>query len=416
MDVQIVSTEIIKPSVPTPHHLKNFKISFLDQTSASFYIPLTLFYNTKFNLENISQIHGNLKKSLSETLKLFYPVAGKVQDMFTIDCNDQGAFYTEAKANFMLSEYLQKPHLNSLNKFLPRHPNILENGPDFQVLIQVTILACGGLVIGACVFHRVVDIATMANFLRTWASFCRGDCREVNFPDLSLGSSIFPQLSSLPGDYMTNYDNHYFSQGKNYSVTRRFVFNASAIAALRAKAKSDAVPNPSRIEALTGRETKRLEPPLPENALETSRGLRRPSTARRAGNGGARLRGGDEEALEGINGESLNELEPERALNSLIENIGTMNGNDEVRGYKFTSWCNMGFYEHLDFGWGLRPVWVAHMGDAAKGMTKHQFMFIEGNNFGEIELWMLFSEEEMAILENDPEFIAFATPNPSISI
>ncbi|KAK6135798.1 hypothetical protein DH2020_030493 [Rehmannia glutinosa] len=363
--------------------------------------------------------------------------------MFTIHCNDQGVSYTEAKANFALSEYLQKPHLNTLNKFLPRHPNILENIPDFQVSIQVTILACGGLVIGACVFHRVVDIATMANFLRTWASFCRGDCREVNFPDLSLGSSIFPQLSSLPGDYMTNYDNHYFSQGKNYSVTRRFVFNASAIAALRAKAKSDAVPNPSRIEALTGfinerlmavglkykkpppslfvshavNIRKRLEPPLPENAFGNftwfAATFYSPSEPEMEVPDYVEAM---REALEGINGESLNELEPERALNSLIENIGTMNGNDEIRGYKFTSWCNMGFYEHLDFGWGLRPVWVAHMGDAAKGMTKHQFMFIEGNNFGEIELWMLFSEEEMAMLENDPEFIAFATPNPSISI
>ncbi|KAK6156119.1 hypothetical protein DH2020_010367 [Rehmannia glutinosa] len=346
--------------------------------------------------------------------------------MFTIDCNDQGASYTEAKANFTLSQYLQKPHLNTLNKFLPRHPNILENDPDFQVSIQVTLLACGGLVIGACVFHRVVDIATMVNFIRTWASFCRGDYREFNnFQDLSLGSSIFPQLTSLFGDYnMANYGNHYFSQGKNYSVTRRFVFNASAIAVLREKAKSDAVPNPSRIEALTGFICKRLmvavqknnekppsllfishavnirkrwDPPLPENAFGNFTWF----AAAFYSLSESEMEVSDcvetmREALEGINGENLKELEPERAVKKLIESIGIIYENDEVRDY--------------------RPVWVAHMGDAAKGRTMHQFMFIEGKIGGEIELWMLFSEEEMAMLENDPEFIAFATPNPSISI
>ncbi|KAI3458530.1 hypothetical protein Pfo_015193 [Paulownia fortunei] len=443
MDVQIVSTEIIKPCAPTPHHLRNFKLSFLDQTCAPFYIPLTLFYNTKFDLANISETHGQLKKSLSETLTLFYPLAGRVQDLFTIDCNDEGVSYTEAKANFTLSEFLQEPDLNSINKFLPRNTNVLENDFEIQMSIQVSVLGCGELVIGACLFHRVVDITTMASFLRTWANFCRGTGdKEVTYQDLALGPSLFPPLSTFPGDYLKNNTNYLF-YGQDYSLTRRFVFDASAIATLRAKATSEAVPKPSRIEALTGfiserlmaglesaasknppptliishavNIRKRFEPPLADTAFGNlswfAVAFYSPSEPKMELPDYVEML---REVLQGINGESLRELEPKTAIYALSETMGTIQKSDGMREYKFTSWCNMGFYD-LDFGWG-RPAWVAHMGDAANCRTMRQFLFIEGRNAGEIELWILFGEEDMAMLENDPEFTAFATPNPSISL
>ena len=60
-----------------------------------------------------------LKKSLSEILTLYYPLAGKIKDDLCIDCNDDGAYFVEAQVNVCLSEFLSQPDLLILHKFLP---------------------------------------------------------------------------------------------------------------------------------------------------------------------------------------------------------------------------------------------------------------------------------------------------------
>lgn len=37
-----------------------------------------------------------------------------------------------------------------------------------------------------------------------------------------------------------------------------------------------------------------------------------------------------------------------------------------------------------------------------------------GNAFDEIEVWMTLDQREMAVLERDPDFLAFASSNPPI--
>ena len=50
MDVDIISTEITKPSSPAIHHLKPFKLSVLDQLSPTTYAPLILFVRLKISI------------------------------------------------------------------------------------------------------------------------------------------------------------------------------------------------------------------------------------------------------------------------------------------------------------------------------------------------------------------------------
>ncbi|KAL8552168.1 hypothetical protein ACS0TY_001017 [Phlomoides rotata] len=259
MDLQIVSTEMIKPSVPTPHHLRNFNLSFIDQLVLPFYIPLALFYNTKFDLSNISVIHNHLKKLLSEALTSFYPLAGRIQNLVSVDCNDAGVSYTEAIARRTLSDFLKDPDLNELNKFLPLDANVMTDCKGVLMSLQVTILECGGLVMGVCIFHKISDFATTMSFLTTWADLFhgKGDKQVKMHQDLTIGSSLFPPLSSFPDGYESNTTNFFFSEG-NHSITRRFVFDASSIATLRAKGTSQNVPNPSRVETLIGFITERL--------------------------------------------------------------------------------------------------------------------------------------------------------------
>ncbi|KAJ9709679.1 hypothetical protein PVL29_001250 [Vitis rotundifolia] len=101
--VEVISRDTIKPSSPTPAHLRHFQLSFLDQTLTPTLMPIILFY----------PMDGDVKKTLSKTLIQFYPLAGRVEDNLFIDCSDQGIPYLEARpkssANFRSSHATWTP-------------------------------------------------------------------------------------------------------------------------------------------------------------------------------------------------------------------------------------------------------------------------------------------------------------------
>ncbi|CAK7325399.1 unnamed protein product [Dovyalis caffra] len=80
--------------------------------------------------------------------------------------------------------------------------------------------------------------------------------------------------------------------------------------------------------------------------------------------------------------------------------------------FPFTTWCHSGFTK-TNFGWG-EPIWVGHMGKVGPA-SRNLTMFIETKDGKGIEAWVTLDKERMAILERDPEFLAFASPNPKIS-
>ena len=81
-----------------------------------------------------------MKNSLSETLTRFYPLAGKIKDDLSIDCNDEVAHYVEARVDFSLREFLTKPHLLLLHRFLPCELVLKESNTGTHVInIQVNV-------------------------------------------------------------------------------------------------------------------------------------------------------------------------------------------------------------------------------------------------------------------------------------
>ncbi|ONI30186.1 hypothetical protein PRUPE_1G235900 [Prunus persica] len=56
VEVEVISKEIIKPSSPTPDHLRYLQLSFLDQLAPPVYNPFVLFY--EFNGEVTDRILG----------------------------------------------------------------------------------------------------------------------------------------------------------------------------------------------------------------------------------------------------------------------------------------------------------------------------------------------------------------------
>ncbi|XP_052206941.1 (13S,14R)-1,13-dihydroxy-N-methylcanadine 13-O-acetyltransferase AT1-like [Diospyros lotus] len=106
MEIQLVSAQYVKPSSPTPPHLKTFHISLLDQLLASAYV-LTVFHYPIPDATSVKQVLARLKTSLSETLSRFYPLAGRLKDHMSFECNDEGVLFIETHVNRDMSEFLK---------------------------------------------------------------------------------------------------------------------------------------------------------------------------------------------------------------------------------------------------------------------------------------------------------------------
>ncbi|KAK4492879.1 hypothetical protein RD792_000204 [Penstemon davidsonii] len=68
-------------------------------------------------------------------------------------------------------------------------------------------------------------------------------------------------------------------------------------------------------------------------------------------------------------------------------------------------------YDATDFGWG-KPIW-ASVGYGYVDFHLHNFLLLMDRRFGNgVEAWLTLSEEEMDVVEKDPELLAFASLNP----
>ncbi|KAJ4835506.1 hypothetical protein Tsubulata_051098, partial [Turnera subulata] len=91
------------------------------------------------------------------------------------------------------------------------------------LVCQVTVFSCGGIALGLSCSHKLIDGGTGKGLGETWSSLSRGDASGVSI---------------------------WFAEG-NY-ITRRFVFDAKAIASLKEKAANgNPVVKTSRIETLS---------------------------------------------------------------------------------------------------------------------------------------------------------------------
>ncbi|XP_050366649.1 stemmadenine O-acetyltransferase-like [Argentina anserina] len=468
MVVKIISKECIKPSSPTPHHLKIHKLSLLDQFIPSIYVHMLLFYplhpnaTPSANSGNTCQRSKLLKHSLSETLTSFYPLAGKIRDNLSIDCDDQGATYTEAEVeSITLFKFLNHPDISLLRQFLPSGVRFSESvGPGAHLtMIQVTNFACGGFVIGISVSHMVVDGTAVTTFLKAWAARFRNisasDIWKPNFD----APSVFPQSNAFPRDATI------MSMWRDFRrmekcATRRFVFDAAAIAALKAKAavsttSNSSLQNPTRVEVVTAliwrcimaafafniertdggqreqRSTlithsvnlrRRAVPPFLENCMGN---FIFPAAAAVCSSKAEEVELGDlvirmREAIKKLNGHTVQSLQGDGGVTKLCElseEIGDTFSRAASDGALdficFTSWCNFGLYD-VDFGWG-KPIWMSCAGadNAPQSVFMNTVVLTDTRFRDGVEAWIYLGEPEMAILEQDENFLAFAATDHS---
>jgi len=441
VEVEIISREDIKPSSPTPSHLRVFRLSLLDHLIPSPYVPIILFYTSpKSNTTYLSEVPERLellKKSLSETLTKFYPLGGKIKEDLSIECNDEGANFVLVRVKCPLDEFLVQPQLTVLNKFLP--VGLVSEGSNsgtYVTNIQVNIFECGGIAIGMCISHRILDGAALSTFIKGWTERAKG-CNQSTQPNFT-APSLFPTNSPWFRDLSMWMWGSLFKQGK--WVTRRFLFRNSAIATL--KAQTAGTENSTRLQMVSAMLWKSLM-----GVSKARFGTKRPSFVTHLVNlrrkmdealclehamgnllwlMAAESVDDNEMALEELVGklrtaisrvdkEFVEELRGDKGRSIMQESlgaIGEMGSKSEVDYFGFSSWCNFGFYE-ADFGWG-KPTWVSGGGSIDSVSMFMNLIILVDTRLGDgIEAWVTLREEDMTQLIANPELLTCATLDPS---
>uniref|UniRef100_A0A7N2MDQ3 Uncharacterized protein n=1 Tax=Quercus lobata TaxID=97700 RepID=A0A7N2MDQ3_QUELO len=399
VEVTIISKETVKPSLPTLHHLKPYKLTLLDQVTPATYVPTVFFYpmSTDLNL-NMSQIISQLKNSLSDTLNIYYPFSGSIKDNLFIHDFDTGVPFLEARANCSMSEFLKHQETDLLRLFVPYRVFCKESDTTIgPMAIQLTLFDCGGIAIGLSCSHKIGDAATASSFLHSWASTFSGSPEKVINPNFSEGSIMFPPRDSLPQKYIATMDNLWFKEGEY--VTRRF-----------GKGIHDHTGPSSELEDTNEGTLVRCfywkyiwwAPAASDLAMEEKELHELVDLVNES------IAGFDSDSAESLQGD-----EGFLAFSHYFDQLEDMfSAEPKPDVCAFTCWLR--FFNDIDFGWG-KPFWVGIMGKVGPAF-RNLIIFSETPWGIGIEAWVTMDEKEMAILENDPEFLAFASLNPSISI
>lgn len=287
------------------------------------------------------------------------------------------------------------------------------------------------MAIGVSFSHKLVDASSISVILKTWSAAALGsDTAAAEF----LQASLIPPPDGIPiavppADL----------GAKVKCASRRLVFSGPKIASLKSDAASEAVPNPTRVEAITtliwkcamkaATKTtsstpptlsvmsqtvnlrKRLTPPSPEHSIGNLIGnfVSKPIPAAERD-----LQGLTELLRDGIsefNEKGIDRYQGKDAFLKIIEGLqqsGALFMRDDVAFYISSSWSRFGLYE-MDFGWG-KPVWVS----IGSIMFLNFVVLTDAKDGKGIEAWVTLKEDEMGYFELDEELLAFASVNPSV--
>ncbi|KAH0767058.1 hypothetical protein KY285_002929 [Solanum tuberosum] len=434
LEIQIQMRKMIKPSTPTPNHLRSLKLSFFDQGAPRLYVPILFHYlpTGECNRElGIIEKCEKLQNSLAETLTSFYPLAGRfMEDKFLIHCNDVGVEYVESKVNMNLAEFLRRgPKIELLDDLLPE----MDQSSSPLLGVQVNLFNCGGLVMGIQISHIIADAFTLATFLNEWANTSLTGTTKDCLPSFGHLSSLFPPrvISAGPQFSLPS------KEGPKI-ITKRFVFDAFAIANLKDRINPSAIF--TRVVVVMSLIWKVLM-----GISSAKHGHSRDSSFLFPIN----LRGKSKlSSLEHAQGNfyvtvaaTLEANEMRRELHEFVNSIGSTARNtslsigkaasvDEIMSlsincgseiinkfvqgdaidiYPSTSWCRFPWYE-ADFGWG-KPMWVSSVGKTFEVISLFDTKAGDG-----IEAWVSLKENDMIEFERDTQILASTAFDSSIWI
>ncbi|KAL3498812.1 hypothetical protein ACH5RR_041544 [Cinchona calisaya] len=441
---EILFEKLIKPSSPTPDHLKIFKLSFLDQLPPPLYQTLLYYYRTDDYEKSInpSEFSKRLQESLSLLLTRFYPLAGRISRtesvIDSINCQDQGVQYRETRLDCQIKEFLREAYedINLLTLLAPR--KIIEDVDDLVLAplvgVQVSNFSCGALVLAVQILHIVADGFTAFTFTSEWAKISKFEMmsklsNSVNFDEVG---SILPTID------ISRKIKPFSPHGPEVkTVTKRFMFDEATISRLKdevmiTNSSSFLERQPTKVEVVTAFIWRSLI-----HAAQARHGYLRPSLTSLSEN----LRGKktaiefpqnafgnvyipvlikfmpDDSSKMGLHDfvflirdaikKTMLDLDKAKSKEDLYSiAIGAHNemrewsSNDKVDARFAAILSSFPLYDEADFGWG-KPFWVS-----TGRLLPQTFMLVDTAMGKGIEAWVNVDEIEMLKLQSDSSMAA----------
>ncbi|OVA11850.1 Transferase [Macleaya cordata] len=367
--------------------------------------------------------HDVLKKSLSETLTRYYPLAGRIKTIA-----------------LSLTELLAGAD----------HPAASGFNSKVVLAVQVNIFDGGGIVIGVHISHKIADASSFITFIKDWAATARGAIEQIKSPSFEDLPSLFPQRDLMgfkPESIITN-------RGEKI-VAKKFLFRDSKIAELKKRSMitgchhvDDVQEYPTRVEALSaliwrcfmdvnqGKEEgassaaagvrvygvvhgvnmrTRMVPPLPTNSIGNMYNVaialsdvsdnadddddQGEQDYHQYSNLVAKIR----DAIKRIDDKQVRELQTTDAFLNCMKQVTEYITSSQAVLLYFTSWCRFPIYE-ADFGWG-KPIWVT----MCKSPIKNVVWLVDTSSGEGIEALVSLTKEDMAKFESHEKLLAFTS-------
>ncbi|KAK1437403.1 hypothetical protein QVD17_03194 [Tagetes erecta] len=438
----IVSTQNIKPSFPTPSHLKTYNLSVCDQSMPNAFSPLVTFYPRASIYHSTYDQMLDLKNALSRTLTKYYPFAGrhaKIAPTF-VDCNDHGAEFIEATVDSTLSDFLKNSKHEDLDQFFPfgrtwsnsSGHDRLQSDIVIPLAVKVNHFECGGLAVAVSLSHKVADAYSCVRFVSDWAKMTRACLRKETDEVRSINDPKFISFQNTSIKF-----SGFSLETSNDCVTRSFVFPNAKINELKVKVKAmtagsgQPIINPTRVEVLTWL----LYKCSIEANIKNNFGSFKPTSIRVATNIRDKM---IEQLPENAIGNFLTgmevqtttemDLKPEflirelrnqkkkiqsiknveAAFAPLLNNTSSSDLDLEELQRKFenaylcTSVCRYPAYA-INFGWGT-PVKATLPGN----MRKNSFLLMDTPNEDGIEVLVCLGKQDMDVIKMDPDILSIA--------
>ncbi|TMW81452.1 hypothetical protein EJD97_009528 [Solanum chilense] len=416
----ILSRKMIKLLSPTPSSLRHHKLSSMDCINLPQYSPFSFLYPKPKN-HTKTQISQILENSLSKVLSSYYPFAGRIKDNNTyVDCDDTGVEYLNVKINHSMSDILNSPSNDVADIVYPKDLPWSSSVNRSPLVIQLSHFDCGGIALGVCLSHKIVDGYCIAKFISDWSN----TARDMDFkPSIKFNAStFFPLIEGAPNIMSINSS----PQSQRY-VSRAYNFSSSNLK--RLKRSITGVQNPTRVEVATS-----LIHKCGAIASMKNLGSFKPSLISQVIN----LRPlipldtiGNATCIYSIVAMKENEIElsnyvaqmqkVKQQIRNELKNLDTDQivpyTLEKVKGivdimekdifdiYLSTSVHNFGLYSKANFGWG-KPIKVSN----TKYPTKKSIMLLDDPSEEGIDAQITLTEDEMAIFQEDKELLEFASP------
>ncbi|KAH9291321.1 hypothetical protein KI387_043487, partial [Taxus chinensis] len=188
-NVEVHRRSDILPASPSHPHKCKLTYSDLHYLYAIYNQKCLLYSMPNNTIQDFESTVDQLKRSLSQTLVSFYPLAGRLKTcdgMVYIDCNDKGAEFIEAYApDIGLAEIMAEnfPHqIFALNGALNIDGHFMP-----LLVVQLTKLR-DGIALAFTINHAVADGTSIWHFMRSWAQLCR---EPSNIPIIPLNTRCF---------------------------------------------------------------------------------------------------------------------------------------------------------------------------------------------------------------------------------